>query len=114
MNSSVLASSAHNCLDVSTVPLSPYRGGVLFLFDWKILCQSRSWSKISRSSLIGTVFMQPVAVSAKLPSRDRHLSGDLEKRVGPQFSVIVPVLNEAPLIRPFLQHLRERAPGAEI
>ena len=31
-----------------------------------------------------------------------------------QVSVIVPVLNEAPLIRPFLAHLRERAPGAEI
>ena len=31
-----------------------------------------------------------------------------------QFSIIVPVLNEALLIRPFLQHLRERAPGAEI
>lgn len=31
-----------------------------------------------------------------------------------QVSIIVPVLNEAPLIRPFLEHLRERAPGAEI
>src|SRR5438552_1243314 len=31
-----------------------------------------------------------------------------------QFSVIVPVFNEAPLIRSFLQHLCERAPGAEI
>jgi rSAM/selenodomain-associated transferase 2 len=31
-----------------------------------------------------------------------------------QFSVIVPVFNEAPLIRPFLQHLRDRAPEAEI
>ena len=31
-----------------------------------------------------------------------------------QFSIIVPVFNEAPLIRPFLQHLRERAPGAEV
>src|SRR5437899_1954530 len=31
-----------------------------------------------------------------------------------QFSIIVPVFNEAPLIRPFLQHLRERAPEAEI
>jgi rSAM/selenodomain-associated transferase 2 len=31
-----------------------------------------------------------------------------------QISVIVPVFNEAPLIRPFLQQLRERAPGAEI
>jgi rSAM/selenodomain-associated transferase 2 len=31
-----------------------------------------------------------------------------------KFSVIVPVFNEAPLIRPFLQHLRDRAPGAEV
>ena len=31
-----------------------------------------------------------------------------------QFSVIVPVFNEAPLIRSFLQHLRQRAHGAEI
>ena len=29
-------------------------------------------------------------------------------------SIIVPVVNEAPLIRSFLQHLRERAPKAEI
>lgn len=29
-------------------------------------------------------------------------------------SIIVPVFNEAPLIRPFLQQLRERAPEAEI
>jgi rSAM/selenodomain-associated transferase 2 len=31
-----------------------------------------------------------------------------------KFSVIVPVLNEAPLIRPFLRHLRDRAPEAEV
>lgn len=31
-----------------------------------------------------------------------------------RISVIVPVHNEAPLIRPFLAHLRERARGAEI
>ena len=31
-----------------------------------------------------------------------------------QFSVVVPVFNEAPLVRRFLAHLRERAPGAEI
>jgi rSAM/selenodomain-associated transferase 2 len=31
-----------------------------------------------------------------------------------QVSIIVPAFNEAPLIRPFLQHLRERAPEAEI
>ena len=29
-------------------------------------------------------------------------------------SIIVPVLNEALLIHPFLKHLRERAPEAEI
>src|SRR5438309_3678358 len=31
-----------------------------------------------------------------------------------QFSIIVPVFNEAPLIRRFLQQLRQRAPEAEI
>ena len=31
-----------------------------------------------------------------------------------RFSIIVPVFNEALLIRPFLQHLRDRAPEAEI
>ena len=31
-----------------------------------------------------------------------------------QVSIIIPVFNEAPLIRPFLSNLRERAPGAEI
>ena len=31
-----------------------------------------------------------------------------------QFSIVVPVYNEAPLIRSFLQHFRERAPGAEV
>src|SRR6266508_3391565 len=31
-----------------------------------------------------------------------------------QFSIIVPVFNEAPLMRRFLQHLRERAPEAEV
>jgi len=54
------------------------------------------------------------AVLAKMRSRDRHLAGDSEKSVRTQFSIIVPVLNEELLIRPFLQHLRERAPGAEI
>ena len=31
-----------------------------------------------------------------------------------QVSIIVPVFNETPLIHPFLEHLRARAPGAEI
>ena len=55
-----------------------------------------------------------LAVPAKVKWHDLHLTGDSEKRVRTQFSVIVPVFNEAPLIRPFLQHLRKRAPGAEI
>src|SRR6266516_1094814 len=37
-----------------------------------------------------------------------------EETIRMQFSIIVPVFNEAPLIRPFLQHLRERASGAEV
>jgi rSAM/selenodomain-associated transferase 2 len=47
-------------------------------------------------------------------SRDRQLADDSEKSIRMKFSIIVPVLNEALLIRPFLQHLRERAPEAEI
>jgi rSAM/selenodomain-associated transferase 2 len=61
-----------------------------------------------------SIFVEPSAASAKIGSRDRHLAGDSEKSVRTQFSIIVPVLNEALLIRPFLRHLRERAPGAEI
>ena len=53
-------------------------------------------------------------VSAKMRSGDRHLTGDSEKNVRTQLSIIVPVFNEAPLIRPFLQHLRDRTPEAEI
>jgi len=49
-----------------------------------------------------------------MQSSDRHFSADSEKSVGTQVSIIVPVFNEAALIRPFLQHLRERAPEAEI
>jgi rSAM/selenodomain-associated transferase 2 len=55
-----------------------------------------------------------VNLAAKVQWHDPHWASDLEKPVRTQFSVIVPVLDEAPLIRPFLQHLRERAPGAEI
>ena len=36
------------------------------------------------------------------------------KSIRMKLSIIVPVLNEAQLLRPFLAHLRERAPGAEI
>jgi rSAM/selenodomain-associated transferase 2 len=44
-------------------------------------------------------------------------SSQAQRQCGPEvasISIVVPVLNEAALIRPFLQHLRERAPGAEI
>ena len=62
------------------------------------------------------VALHPVtlAVPAKVQWHDAHLTVDLEKPVRTQFSIIVPVFNEAPLIRPFLQQLRERTPGAEI
>lgn len=55
-----------------------------------------------------------VESSAKLQSHDRHLSGDPARVLRTQVSIIVPVFSEATLIRPFLRHLRERAPGAEI
>src|SRR5881398_3750361 len=46
-------------------------------------------------------------VDAKRENRARSCEGT-------RISIIVPVWNEAPLIRPFLQHLRERAPETEI
>ncbi len=40
---------------------------------------------------------------------------DATTRIGrASVSIIVPVLNEVELIGPFLQQLRERAPGAEV
>lgn len=39
---------------------------------------------------------------------------DATARPLPSVSIVVPVLNEAELIAPFLLHLRERAPGAEL
>lgn len=51
-------------------------------------------------------------------SRGNNLRTNLplsqSRNPGVQISIIVPVLNEAPLIRDFLAHLRKRAPGAEI
>ena len=64
--------------------------------------------------MVDPVSAQSNAISTKMRLPDRHLADDLEKSVRMQFSIIVPVFNEAPLIRPFLQHLRERAPEAEI
>lgn len=42
------------------------------------------------------------------------MATDLVKSSRTKFSVIVPVFNEAALVRWFLQHLRDRAPEAEI
>jgi rSAM/selenodomain-associated transferase 2 len=42
------------------------------------------------------------------------LAGDFAKSIRMKVSVIVPVFNEAQLMRSFLAHLRERAPEAEI
>lgn len=55
----------------------------------------------------------PVLTEKQLPDRQCSL-GDWEKNTRTQFSIIVPVSNEASLVRPFLAHLRHRAPGAEI
>ena len=52
--------------------------------------------------------------SAKRQSRDPEYFWGSKKNARAQFSIIVPVFNEARLLRPFLAHLRERAPGAEI
>jgi len=64
--------------------------------------------------VVDRVSVKSSAVSTKMRLPDRHLTGDLEKSVRTRFSIIVPVFNEVSLIRPFLQHLRERAPEAEI
>lgn len=50
----------------------------------------------------------------KIASGNGRLSGEFRKRARIRFSIIVPVFNEGFLIRPFLKHLRERTPGAEI
>ena len=42
------------------------------------------------------------------------MAADLVKSTRTKLSVIVPVFNEASLVRPFLQHLRDRAPEAEV
>jgi len=42
------------------------------------------------------------------------VAADLVKSTRTKLSVVVPVFNEASLIRPFLEHLRDRAPEAEI
>jgi rSAM/selenodomain-associated transferase 2 len=53
-------------------------------------------------------------------SRGRFIPGlsslaiDSVKSTRTKFSIIVPAFNEAPLIHSFLQHLRDRAPEAEI
>jgi rSAM/selenodomain-associated transferase 2 len=64
---------------------------------------------ISRSD-----FVKSTAALTRVRSHSRRLAGDSKKCVGTQISITVPVFNEASLIRPFLQHLRERAPEAEI
>jgi rSAM/selenodomain-associated transferase 2 len=58
------------------------------------------------------VSVESRAVLTETGSRD--LSANSGKSVRTRFSIIVPVFNEAFLIRPFLRHVREREPGAEI
>jgi rSAM/selenodomain-associated transferase 2 len=53
-------------------------------------------------------------ITQRFYSLDQSLAAGLVKITRTKFSVIVPVFNEASLIRPFLQHLRDRAREAEI
>src|SRR6266480_4846056 len=53
--------------------------------------------------------------AAVVPTRvDAKRENRVPSCEGTRVSIIVPVWNEAPLIRPFLQHVRERAPETEI
>jgi rSAM/selenodomain-associated transferase 2 len=61
-----------------------------------------------------SVFVEPGTLLAKAGSRNCLSAADPQKSVGTQISIIVPVFNERALIRPFLNHLRERAPEAEV
>jgi len=49
-----------------------------------------------------------------LSSADMQRQSELWIKASPNISIIVPVLDESHRIRPFLEHLRERAPGVEI
>src|SRR6266545_6341782 len=76
-------------------------------------------SQLARGShfVIGkkqTVFVEALGRCEKMQPNNRNLADNSAKSARTQVSLIVPVFNEAPLIRPFLAHLRERAPGAEI
>jgi rSAM/selenodomain-associated transferase 2 len=54
--------------------------------------------------------MEPESLSPEIASPQSDDSGAREPRI----SIIVPVLNEGPQLRRFLEHLRERVPPAEI
>jgi rSAM/selenodomain-associated transferase 2 len=75
---------------------------------------------MSQSDLSDTAdfFCSPdVSREGFIPVTAKPFAESLSRRktsVMVRFSIIVPVLNEAQLIRSFLEHLRERAPGAEI
>ena len=61
-----------------------------------------------------SVSVEASVVLAKRRPYNRRLTGNTKKSVRTRISIIVPVFNEAPLIRLFLRHLRERASEAEI
>ena len=60
------------------------------------------------------VSVKPSAALTKTRSRNRNLSRDSAKSIGVQISIIVPVFNEAALIRAISSAPCERAPEAEI
>ncbi len=59
------------------------------------------------------LLLQEASRSRSIPG-SKSLVIDLVKTTRTKLSIIVPTFNEAALIRPFLQHLRDRTPEAEI
>src|SRR6266699_6505389 len=98
------------------IPSTPSRDalrGLLFLNSCKVFANAGSERRLAINQWPIPI-CEAQCTFSKTRSSNRQLAGDPEKRVEMQISIIVPVFNEAPLIRPFLQHLRERAPEAEV
>ncbi len=98
------------------IPSTPSRDalrGLLFLNSCKVFANAGSERRLAINQWPIPI-REAQCTFSKTRSSNRQLAGDPEKRVEMQISIIVPVFNEAPLIRPFLQHLRERAPEAEV
>ncbi len=95
-------------------PLKPEESRRCYIPASKSFAKVTSERKLAAGLKETPYLSSPAHLSTKVGSPDRHLPGESAKNTRMEFSIIVPVLNEAKLIRPFLAHLRERAPEAEI